>query len=426
MRILTLGLAACLAALPISTHASEAGDLLRDSLYAGKFEAGLAKLAQFPADDTEAQFGQGVLTLSLGLEGLVQDLYRYGATAPDTSFAAMFFGGGGPAAEPANPDPEKLTYAAFRTVLSRFVQKMDAAKVLLEAGGASGDYVTTIDPLLIRIDLDGDGKAEESESLGNYLAPLMNFNADMPPQIDEPPPSGKIKNKHKLDSTVGLDRADALWLAGYSQVLAVQADFLLAHDFEPLVNTYFHRIFPKAGLPMQGFDHAGSLFVDPTSDSGIADVIAALHNLNFKVIEPERMAGVLARLKSITALSRQNWQAILAETDDNRELVPSPKQTSLAPETRVTDETVTAWMATLDTADQVLDGKLLIPHWRFKQGFDLKAYFETATETDLVMLFTGYGALPFLRDGAIANAQSFAAANAVFGDNLWAYAFWFN
>ena len=40
-----------------------------------------------------------------------------------------------------------------------------------------------------------------------------------------------------------------------------------------------------------------------------------------------------------------------------------------------------------------LDGELLLPHWRFDQGFDLKLYFETATETDLVMLFAGFALL---------------------------------
>jgi hypothetical protein len=125
-------------------------------------------------------------------------------------------------------------------------------------------------------------------------------------------------------------------------------------------------------------------------------------------------------------LSRRNWEAILAETDDRAELVPSPTQLAIVPDGRVTDEIVAAWMETLDTADRILAGELLVPHWRFKQGFDLKHYFETATHTDLVMLITGYDALPFLKDGPIASAESFAAANRVFGDQFLAYAFWFN
>ena len=228
------------------------------------------------------------------------------------------------------------------------------------------------------------------------------------------------------DASIGFDRADAIWLAGYSQVFASHADFLLAHDFSDLVNASFHRFFPHAGLPMEKYQLGGSIMIDPWSDSALGDVIAAVHSLNMKVIDADRLKGVLARLTSITALSRQNWQAILAETDDNRELVPSPRQTPIVPGGVVTQATVDAWMATLDTADEILDGKLLVPHWRFKQGFDLAAYFNTAKRTDIVMLLTGYDALPFLKDGPVANAASFAAANKVFGDQMLGYAFWFN
>jgi len=131
-------------------------------------------------------------------------------------------------------------------------------------------------------------------------------------------------------------------------------------------------------------------------------------------------------LLEITSLSRRNWDAILAETDDERELVPSPRQTSIIPEHAVTDEVVDAWLATLDTLDTILEGELLLPHWRFRQGFDLKAFFETAEETDLVMLFTGHAALPFLADGPVADAESFAQGNRVFGDSWPNFVLWFN
>jgi hypothetical protein len=166
--------------------------------------------------------------------------------------------------------------------------------------------------------------------------------------------------------------------------------------------------------------------MDADSDAFLADLIAAIHTADFPVTDAPRLAGVLERLKAITAFSRRNWELILAETDDNRELVPSPSQTSLLPGMTVTQETVDAWLATLATVDQILDGELLVPHWRFVQGFDLKAWFETATETDLVMLLAGQGALPFIKPGPIADAQSFAEANRVFGAEWLNYAFWFN
>lgn len=404
-------------------QAGEAGDLLRTHLYDGTLAEGLtAVMPLAEAGDPEAEFAAGVLNLALGVEGFAQDLYRHGATAPDTGAALMLFGIGQSVMEgPANPNPEPLTYETVRTMLSDLVTRMDAAKALLAAGGESGDYVVAVDPLLVRIDLNGDGTADEAESVGALLAPFLGMPA--PVAV-----GGKIKNKTGTtpDTSVGLDRADAYWLAGYSQVIAAQADFMLAHDFEEFVNAYFHRIFPRSGLPMQDFAPGGSLIMDPETDVAIADIVAALHTMDFPVTDAERLKGVLARLQSITAFSRLNWEAILAETDDNRELVPSPKQTAIIPEGEVTEETVSAWMETLDTIDKILGGELLIPHWRFKQGFDLKAYFETAKETDLVMIMTGYGALPFLKDGPVADAESFAAANRVFGEQWIGYAFWFN
>jgi len=269
----------------------------------------------------------------------------------------------------------------------------------------------------VRLDLNGDGTASEGETLAQLLGDAIEL------------PQGKSKDGRTapVDTTIGFDRADALWFAGYTQITAAPVDLLLAHDFSQFFDTALHRVFPRAGLPMQDFSKPrGTLMMDAESDGFIADMIAAIHTASFPVEDRARLAGVLERMRSVTALSRRNWEAILAETDDNRELVPSPTQTSLVPGMAVTQEVVDAWMETLDTVEQILAGDLLIPHWRFRQGFSLPAYFETATETDLIMLLTGQGALPFLRDGPVADEQSFAAGNRVFGDNWPNFIVWFN
>jgi hypothetical protein len=401
--------ACLLAGLALPAIAGEGGDIARDSLYAGTLEQGLEALR--PHDERfeqDARFGIGMIRFVQAVEHFAQGLYRYGFAAPDA-------GPIGPAMVipvPANPEPEQLTYDKARALLARLVADMDVAKAALLDAGKVGDYVVPIDVMKIRIDVNEDGRIDGGESVGGVLASMFGGRAshELPPEL-----------------TVGFDRADAYWLAGYSQVVAAQADFLLAHDFHELVNATFHRLFPKAGLPMQDYTHSTStLMLDPQSDNAIADALAAIHTLSFPVVEPARLKGVLERLRDITALSRQNWEAILAETDDDHELIPSPRQTALLNGPAITDETVGAWLATLDTTDQILAGELLIPHWRFQKGFDLKAYFENATRTDLVMLITGYDALPFLKDGPIASAGSFAEAGRVFGDALWGYAFWFN
>ncbi|MDB5613511.1 MAG: hypothetical protein JWQ22_1164 [Devosia sp.] len=406
--------------------ASEAGDQLAQRLYDGTLAESYDDVTRLcNEDNNDACFAVGLTELIGGVEGLTQALYRHGATTLSTPIAAMLFGMEmmGETAVSANQNPEPLSYEQLRTILDDFVTALDTARSHFEMADVGTEYVITIDPLKVRVDLDGDGTAGHGETLGALLGAtgeLANFAV---PEA----PTGKIKRPPGVpDSSIGFDNADAIWFAGYTQVVAAPIDLLLAHDLSDFFDAYLHRVFPKAGLPMQDYSTGGTLFMDADSDGQIADLIAAIHTVDFPVIDPARLAGVLQRLKSITALSRQNWKSILAETDDRRELVPSPSQTSLVPGMAVTDKTVAAWMATLDTFDQILDGKLLVPHWRFEQGFDLKAYLETASETDLVLLITGSAALPYIKPGRIVDAQSFAEANEAFGADWLNYAFWFN
>jgi hypothetical protein len=399
-------------------RAGEAAGFTADALYAGDLKGGLTRLEPLAATDQEAKFGAGLLRFVSAIEGFAQGLYRHGFTAPD----------GGPMMGrplalpvPANPSPEPLTYEKFRAILQQLVDGLDAARPALLEAGASGDYVVPVEPLKIRIDIDGDGQATEAESIGTILSFLQGMPTVAAP-AGEPlpaPPTPQL--------TIGLDRADAFWLAGYTEVLAAQADFLLAHDFRRLLESTFHRVFPRAGLPMQGYTTStGTLMLDPQSDNAIADALALIHELSWDVTEPERLLRVQTRLKDVLALSRRNWEAILAETDDNRELLPSPRQTGPNPDAKITEAQVDAWLATLDKAGEVLDGKLLIPHWRYRQGFDLDAWFHTARRTDMVMLITGFDALPYLKDGPIASADSFRQLTAAFGDAWLGYSFWFN
>lgn len=423
MRIV-LGALALAGLLPSLALASPAGEQLPDLLYAGEARAQRALLeSDCAADHADACFGLGLVDLITSVEDLSRAFYRHGAVSPGLPAAAMFLGiDGGVPAGPANPDPEPLTYEGLRQIFEHFVAGLDRARESFQAAGDAGDFTISLDPLRVRFDIDGDGAVGEGETLAALLADAIALESP-----DEPPPGRKTKDKSPSpELLIGFDRADAVWFAGYTQVSAAPVDFLLAHDFSEFFAAALHRVFPEAGLPMSEHMRGGMVMMDAESDAFIGDLLAAFHTADFPVTDAERFKGVLARLQAITALSRQNWSLILAETDDNRELVPSPRQTSIFPGQTVTQEVVDAWLAALDSFDRILAGELLIPHWRFKEGFDLKAFFETATETDLVMLFAGYGALPYIKPGPIASADDFAEANAVFGDNWPVFALWFN
>jgi hypothetical protein len=414
--------------------AGEGGDITRDALYSGRFSDGIVALAPLAeAGDGEAVFGTALIRLVRSLETAAFQLYTHGLAAPRT-------GALGPALAvplPPNPAPQPLDYEGVRGILEALRFNVGTAEPGFMQAAEAGDWVLPIDVLKIRIDANGDGQASDGET----IAAIFGI---VPPEPPAPPAvprteggagrSGGLRGpvppaaqpEAAAGFVVGFDRADAYWFAGYSNLILMQAEFLLAHDFSSFVDAAFHRLFPRSGFAMQEFSRGGTLMMDPESDTAIADAIAAIHTLSWPVTDAEMLAGVRERALRVIALSRANWQAIGAETDDDRELIPNPRQTPLVPEAVVTEEIVAAWHKTLDAVEAVLQGELLVPHWRFAQGFDLRAYFESATRTDLVLLLTGYDALPYLKDGPVASAETFAEANRVFGNNLLNYAFWFN
>lgn len=414
-----------LASLCVPASAGEIGDQLAERLYDGT--AGEIADAAHEAcyqSEADACFARGMVDLVGAYETLAQSLYRHGAVSPGSPGIALLFGRdvADEFPRPANPDPEPLTYDGLRAILEQFENDLTGAGIYFQMADIdAADFVIPIDVLKLRVDIDGNGKRDEGENIASLLGLYEGLMGA--PSFDT---GGKVKTRTEPQTVIGFDRADAVWLAGYVNVAAAPVDLILAHDFSDFFDAYMHQVFPKAGLPMQDHMPRVTVFLDASSDVWFADIIAAIHTLRFPVTDSERLAGVLERLKTITALSRRNWELILAETDDDRELVPSPSQTSLIPGMVVTQDTVDAWLATLDTVDAVLDGELLVPHWRFDGGFDLAAYFTTATETDLVLLMTGQGALPYIKQGPVADAQSFAEANEAFGADWLNYAFWFN
>lgn len=404
---LTAGPRATLAQSPAPVSA-----LLEQHLYTGALEAGesaLQSLVEREPQNADARFALGGVKVIRAVERFGQGLYRHGLEAPTMTLVPLF---GLPL--PVNPRPEPLTYDKFRAMLARLVDDLDAAdSELARIGGAP--VKLSVDLARIRLDLDANGVAEERERLSAVIDSLA-----------------QAARRRALPATaaagdrfpVTFDTADVYWLRGYVNLLAVSAEFFLAHDFRAAFDTTFQFLFPRAGLPgarlfeerMQGQrNEVGS----------ILDAIAFIHLVRWEVTEPRRMAAIHGRLKQVVALSRQTWAAVLAETDDDDEWLPSPTQKGVL-DMPVTADMLTAWHAMLDEFEAVLDGRKLVPHPRFARGINMRKIFLEPRHFDLVLWVTGHGVLPFLEDGPIIDGDSWNQASRAFGGYLLTYAFWFN
>jgi hypothetical protein len=308
---------------------------------------------------------------------------------------------------PQNPNPEKIDYEALRGVLADFVDnRAKAEKTLSAIDGTTIDLPMNV--ALIRLDFDGDGKGSEEEALG---AVLLATGVPLDPQQTGP-------------LLVDFDASDVPWLRAYCHLLSAIAEFPLAHDWRSAFDATFHGLFPTAVLPLNTVPKASE---EPYPGfAAIADVVAFIHLLHWPVAEPKRMKSVLAHFEAIPPLSRENWKRILAETDQGKEWIPSPRQTGVLPGVTVTQEQVDGWMVFLDEFKALLKGEKLLPHWRFTKGINLRRIFLEPTTFDLVLLIQGSAAIPYLEDGVMTQQDTWQRINGLLAGNFIGFALWFN
>lgn len=410
MKPLVIALGFMLAGASLCEASEASAELTRKHLYAGSLSAGDAELAQIVAatpGDAEARFGLGLVRLVRALERLGQGLHRYGLHAPRSfSVPILRF------PVPENPQPEMLSYAAFRSLLTDFEADLATAEASLAAVGEA-PATLRIDLTKVTLDLTGTGRREGATSILALIEALP----------------GVARPVEGTSFMVKFNSGDAAWFAGYANALMAFDDFLLAYDFSTTFDVGFHLVFPRTTSPIAEAlrrpvpEGRPPSFADPTL---IADTVEIIHSIDWPVAEPQRLGTVRERLKRVFAMSRLSWKLILAETGDEREWLPNPRQKDGVFGVTVSQAQIDAWLAALDEAEAILDGRRLVPHWRFAKGVDARRFFEEPRRFALVSLIAGAGAVPLLTDGPITIPEHWAEINQVFNGNLFGYAFWFN
>jgi hypothetical protein len=271
----------------------------------------------------------------------------------------------------------------------------------------------------VRLDFNGDGKATEDETLWKIYA-----------HLNQPVERNKVNGTDAAGFRITFDRGDVAWLRGYCHLLMAFSEVYLAHDAKTLFEHTAHLFFVNPTTPFPFLKNVPKPGPDLEEMAMIGDLASFVHLLHFPLKEPARMATALRHLEAMTSLSRESWKSYLAETDDDHEWIPNPKQNTVMPGVKVTAEMVKGWLEFLDEVDVILAGKKLVPFWRGadKKGINLRKVFTEPRELDVIFWFQGTAAAPYLEDGPVTQTEVWMRLLGAFGNEFAfiGFALWFN
>jgi hypothetical protein len=414
MRILLIGSLALCAATMNASSAPAQEPLVEKYLLNGKLadgEQALNEAVTSKPADAQARFSLGMIQFTRAVERMVQTFHRYGlrsgAAGEMLPFARLPI--------PLNPDPAPVRYANLRALFEQWATDLARAEATL-AKVDSADVKVPLHFGLIRLDINGDGRAEPAERLFNLYTEL---NAAARNQVNA---------EAAKDFIITFDRADVAWLRGYCHLLMAMADVYLAFDAHELFDHTAPYFYPKAQTPFPFLSRRADAPRQQVETDDILDAIAFIHLVHFPVQEPARLKSALAHLEAMIGLSHESWNFIVAETDDDHEWVPNTKQHSVMPNGAVSLEMIKGWLEFLDEAKAILKGEKLIPFWRKgpESGVNLKRVFTEPRTFDLVLWVQGTAAIPYLENGVCSSAETWARFQRIFRGEFIGFAMWFN
>lgn len=379
------------------------GDLACGETYMAQY------LCQHPGDD-EARFGLGILQFLRSVETLGQNFYRYGLRSASRRIIT------GPLLHlpvPENPNPDTLSYENFRKIIDDFrIGLLKTDETL--SGITSADVKVPLHFNLIKLDLDGDGIYNENDSLWKIYATVTGNTS--------------MNEARARKFLICFDRGDVHWLRGYCHLLSAITEIYLAHDSRDTFERTAHLLFKKVQSPYPFLEHEARYRYFRGSDGSFLDLIALVHSVHWSVVEPKRMEAALHHLEICIEQSPISWRYIMAETDDDHEWLPNPRQTGVIPNVHVTEQMVDAWGQITTECGEILAGRLLIPFWRGSggTGINLRKVFLEPTTLDVVYWVQGSAAAPYLQKGKCTDTKFWSRITEVFGHNFPGYAIWFN
>lgn len=387
--------ALCFAASPALADDTTTSAMIADQGLA----ATLAHLQAQPASP-DRDMALAAVTFLDGIEGAYQDRWRVGAT-----MIPLFLPVFGTMLTP-NSNPEPLEADFFNVLASDLKGSMQAARAVLPADG--GDGALVLDRGDLWFDVNGDGARDMSESLTSLVM--------LRPVEDEP-------------VSIRFDAADVHWLRAYTHLIEAGATLTLAFDPQPAMARMLDlraAISDQEMAQLQSSD--GFSEMSYYGDMPIyVDTIAVLIQTLRQQPDKALIAETEQHVRQMMAENRAFWNAVAAETDNDREWIPNDNQQA-AMGFPVPPGSGAAWLGVLADAERVMDGDLLVPYWRFASGhgLNIREWLDDPQPIDLVSWIQGTDALPYAAKGEVMDGAAWDRFVAMTQGNSGLYMVLFN
>ena len=357
-------------ALPAWAQVHDITDRLRDDGIAPTE----AYLAALPDPDPTERFALGGVRFLRAIEVTLQTRWRMGFNAARTELPVLRL------PVPPNPSPEPFDPAAITALFTQMLPDMDAARAPLLTIGDNDAVSLPIRLDEMWFDINMNGTRDEGEGLVNVAGLAL---------------TGRGMDADRLPPLV-FDTSDAAWLAAYTHLLAAFSELVLA--FDP--TEQIARIATSsAEMNALAADTPYVNAMDMQFGQQV-DRIAAIYLSLRQPPDGEHTRAAREHLLQMIAQNRVFWSRVAAETDNNGEWIPNDlQQQGLGLE--VPAGTGARWLAVLDDAEKLLNGEVLIPYWRLRQGagLNLQSMFEDPIPVDIAEWVHGVGLMRYAEEG---------------------------
>lgn len=392
MRAMAWGIVWTIAA---GAGAAEDAPLVQQYLNAGELARGEQRLQHELSDapdDGQLRFSLAVIQLVRGVERLGQSLHEYGAKDSTTLFLRI--------PVPDNDHPAPINDYRFRRLLDEFGEQLEQVESTLSK--VSQDDVRL--PLLladIRLDLDADGQPESR--FGDILSKLFRGR-----RFDFMKDNPLMK--------VVFDRGDVAWLRAYCHLMMGIVDVMLACDTEPEFERWTQQHFANP----QALSEETRKRLQDRRDSQSA-----------VLKEPARLGRFRRHILAVVDLNHETWKHIRAETDNDHEWLPNPKQTGVLG-LPVRDQQIDNWLAMMSELRRLFEGERTLPQFFGTDNQDRELNLKTLFDDPPEKMHYG-GDFPknlgekYFTEPKPLNLGAFFAVLQMFSDpGLVGYPVWFN